>query len=204
MRKKFFKFISFCFIFFICNVNIIFALEEDIHYINPKQFTSQYNFELDFGDSTVNTLEAFVPTPQTWNTQTNISLNSYSPNGNVDTENVHNNKYISFNKSHLVDNKLTTKQNFTFTTYEVEVDTDNIVATIPYNTSSELYQKYTKDETCLEKDYFSGNIINSIIGNETDNIKKAKLIYDFVLDHMTYTTENDKAGCAKYAYENPT
>ena len=70
-----------------------------------------------------------------------------------------------------------------------------------YDINSEIYEKYTKDEYKIETDYFR-QITANVVGDETNPIEQARLIYDFVIDRVNYYQMGGRLGGAKYAYLN--
>ncbi len=180
------------------------SIEENkqlIEYRNPITYASEYTFELKFNEyNVINSLSAYVPTPTEWDSQKNVELISFSPEGKINSENIHDNKFIFFDRSNMNKNTLSTKQTFNFTEYEISTNTK--IENIPeYNTSSSIYVKYTKDENKIERNYFV-NISSNIIGNEKNKIKQAKKIYDYIINNLQYKLQGGHLKGAKFAYEN--
>lgn len=175
--------------------------EISIEYINPVTYTGEYIFELEFsGNNVINSLSAYVPTPAEWDSQKNVKLISLSPEGKINSEKIHNNKFIFFDRSNMNRNTISAKQTFNFTVYEISTNTN--IENIPeYDTSSLIYIEYTKDENKIEKNYFS-NISSSITGNEKNKIKQARKIYDYIIDNLQYKSQGGYLKGARFAYEN--
>jgi hypothetical protein len=172
-----------------------------IRYTNPAIYRSSYVYTIDFGQSVVTKTDAYVPTPTEWDSQKNVTLTSFSPSGSIGIDSSYSNEYIHFDQSHLIGNTISTVQFFNFRVYEISADTflENLQ---PYDTGSLLYQTYTRDEPKLETNFFTG-ITPGIVGTETNPIKKAKKIYDFVIDYLTYSNIGGAPG-AVYAWTHKT
>ena len=177
------------------------ALEkgEYIKYINPLSYSSDYTVEIRFNpDNVINSINAYIPTPSVWDSQKNVQLNGYTSGGVLNGDNL-NNKYISYDKEDMSGSNLSMAENFSFTCYEIVTDL-NIENILPYDKNSSIYKLYTKDEFQIETNYFRP-ITPAIIGGETNVIKQARAIYDYVISNMSYVPQGDLGG-AKFAYEN--
>ncbi|MCE5330367.1 transglutaminase-like domain-containing protein [bacterium] len=175
--------------------------EEDtkiIKYVNLFKYSGEYNCNIVFSNrNEIDTLSVYVPTPAEWDSQREINLMTYTENGKV-LEDENGNRYISYDKSELKDNKLDLTQSFTFTCYETNTNLSRLEDIPEYNAHSDLYLKYTKNENYLEKDFFK-KIAPEIIGNEKNKLKQIRMIYDYVINNLTYRNTDFQG--AKFAYQ---
>ena len=171
-----------------------------IQYHNPLKYDGEYTFELLFNEyNKVNSLSVYIPTPTEWDSQKNVTLIAHSPDGNISSDKNYG-KYIYFDRNDLINNALSTKQEFTFVVYEITTNT-KVENVVEYNNESPLFIEYTKHENKIEKNYFVDKI-QVIVGDEENPIKRARRIYDYVIDSVSYESQGGVLQGAKYCYEN--
>jgi hypothetical protein len=171
-----------------------------IQYQNPLKYDGEYTFELLFNEyNKVNSLSVYIPTPTEWDSQKNVTLIAHSPDGNISSDKNYG-KYIYFDRNDLINNALSTKQEFTFVVYEITTNT-KVENVVEYNNESPLFIEYTKHENKIEKNYFVDKI-QVIVGDEENPIKRARRIYDYVIDSVSYESQGGVLQGAKYCYEN--
>jgi transglutaminase-like putative cysteine protease len=187
--------------------------QDPIVYKNPITYTGSYNYKVDFGNNDLTKTDVYVPTPAEWDSQKDVDL--IYPSFDIYTLNmlgidvINGNKYLKYNEEDRSGEDtpwgweyydyINSYQKFKFTSYEVSTDT-SMEEIQPYNTNSELYVKYTKHENKIETDSFR-SITPSIVGDETNPIKKARKIYDYIIEDLVYSEVGGLQG-ALYAYDN--
>ena len=98
-----------------------------------------------------------------------------------------------FDFSNYLDKKFQLKIDFDINSFEtiLEVDSDRIKS---YNKNSKLYRQYTKPEKYLEQTKEIKKLARKIVGKETDYLRQAKKIFDWILENISYKYPPEKRG----------
>lgn len=84
-------------------------------------------------------------------------------------------------------NKYSFRKKFSFTNYQLETKINADDVSDDYNTADEFYTYYTSPQYAVESDNPRMiKLAKEIVGNEKNPYKKARLIYDWVVDNMDY------------------
>src|SRR3989344_7018631 len=120
-----------------------------------------------------------------WSNQKNVKTKfSIQPTKlNKDKEN--DNLINFFDFSSKLNKKFQLKIDFNFDGYETILEVNPNI-TKPYNKNSKLYQQYTKSEKYLEQTKGIKKLAKSIVGKETDFFKKARKIFDWIIENISY------------------
>lgn len=96
---------------------------------------------------------------------------------------------------------VTISEQLKITAYDIIYDIDPETVG-RYDSKSQLYRSYTGSEKFIEaNDSAIRTEAKEIVGSETNPYRKARLIYDWVIDHLHYQSINGLGG-AKFALEN--
>ncbi|NMC57834.1 MAG: hypothetical protein GYA51_00340 [Candidatus Methanofastidiosa archaeon] len=146
--------------------------------------------------------QIWMALPANCDTQRNVSIKSITPEPDLityDSDACTRICYWKFDNKFARDSTITIVQNVSFTAYPFAKSID-INKIEPYDYDSEIYKEYTKPSNKIESDDPEiSKLAKDIVGNETNPYKKAALIYDFVIRHITYEKQKHELG-AKYAY----
>jgi len=160
------------------------------------------------GDVTANNMEIWIVLINNW-TDNQINhiqrsiLVSISPSPNATLTDVNNpNNVILYYKVDLSPGEsfdISFAYLITLSDTKVIINENNIGE---YNVSDEIYVNYTKAEDKIESnDSLIISQAASIVGNETNPYRKAKLIYNWVASHLSYELMNEEKG-ALWALQN--
>ncbi len=89
---------------------------------------------------------------------------------------------IDMNGSYI---NISAEYEFTTSERRFTINPDSIK---PYDTSSDLYLKYTQSQPNIEVNPEISNISRSIVGDEQNPHRKARLIYDYIIHSYPYST----------------
>jgi len=134
-------------------------------------------------------LKLWVPLPLLSSYQNNISFMDIQPQEAVQGYPIVDGDiaylYLRFDME-TVSDPLDIRVAYTYTRYQQHFDIDeNRLAT--YDTDSPLYQTYTKSAGNITFDGRFRELALRIVGNETNPYRQARLIYDYVVDHIYYS-----------------
>lgn len=88
------------------------------------------------------------------------------------------------NLNQLINNRQRFSQTFVVTTYSVQANLSQRARTAYENTDDALYVRYTSPDFCVPSDSQAVMELASLItGDETDPLRKARLIYDYFLQN---------------------
>jgi hypothetical protein len=170
---------------------------------NPKSYRATYSITIINIGARMDTLEIWIPQPVEWDSQKDVKIEKVTPTPTrAYSDPVHHNGiyYWRFQNKPGRGGSITVSEQFTFTAYDLiyNIDPGNIGQ---YDTSSQLYQTYTRSEEFIEAaDPAIRARAREIVGSETNPYRKARLIYDWVIDHLRYQSIEGLGG-AKFALE---
>lgn len=175
-------------------------------YLEPRNIEYIRLYEFNNSEGYINTLEFWLSNPIDCDSQVNVTFLDSS--GSYSHEHIKPKEYdIDYYKFINVpkNTNIQIKQKFKSTNYKIDCSGIIIDEIKDYNLSSALYRKYTMPEKYIESN--DKQIINKskeITSNETNPYKKAKLIYNWTIEHIDYdlnNTINEYKG-AKFAFDN--
>lgn len=160
-------------------------------YGNPHTFIANSSITLPRGIFPENgTLKVWIPLPVELDSQKNISILNLQPeqylsSGPVTTGDL-GQAFFEIPLEEMKDSFINLTADYQFTTYERRfiVDQDSIG---PYNTTSDLYRKYTVSQPNIELTEDIAHLAESIVGNEQNPYRKARLIYDYIIQTYPYS-----------------
>jgi transglutaminase-like putative cysteine protease len=120
----------------------------------------------------------------------------YTTPTSIDYEPVHGNGVLYWRSTDQPEPGKTVKfgEQFYVTVYAISAQV-NPGDVQPYDTSSELYQLYTKSEKNLEAaEALVIQAAQEAVGSETNPYLQAKLIYEWIAPHLSYQTNNNLQG----------
>jgi len=170
---------------------------------NPKTYRATYSVTITNISAKMDTLEIWIPRPVEWDSQKDVKIEEVTPSPTrAYSDPVHQNGiyYWKFQNKPKRGASVTAQEQFTFTAYDLAYDIDP-GSVGQYDTGSQLYRTYTKSEELIEADDPAIRAkAQQIVGDETNPYKKARLIYDWVLDHMRYQLIEGLGG-ARFTFE---
>lgn len=170
---------------------------------NPKSYLATYSVTITNISARMDTLEIWIPRPIEWESQKDVKIEKVTPSPTrAYSDPVHRNGiyYWKFRNKPKKSASITVQEQFTFTAYDIiyDIDPDSVGQ---YDTGSQLYQTYTRNEELIEaNDPAIRARAQQIVGDETNPYRKARLIYDWVLGHMRYQLIEGLGG-ARSAFE---
>ncbi|HQC00207.1 MAG TPA: transglutaminase-like domain-containing protein, partial [Methanospirillum sp.] len=136
------------------------------------------------------TLQVWVPLPVSTDSQSDIQVTSVVPekfvvSGPVTTGEI-GEVYLEIPLEEVTDEHVNVSVTVSFTTSPriTKVDPD-LVQT--YDISGPLYQRYTKSQPNINITPEIITLAQKIVGDETDPYKKARLIYDYIIETLPYS-----------------
>jgi transglutaminase-like putative cysteine protease len=167
---------------------------------NPKTYRVTYSFTFKI-KRTIDRLEIWLPQLAEWDTQQDVTTEDVFPDPTEDyTEPVHGNGVYYWNLQHAR-STLRVGEQYVCTLYDYALDMDELLIG-EYDTESELYKLYTRHEEYVEAaDPDIQATTREIVGEETNPYRKARLVYDWVIQHMTYCNVDGLVG-ARFALEH--
>lgn len=103
--------------------------------------------------------------------------------------------FWDFSKDIIDGKEFSIKQQFTYTVYEYNPKPDyNIVMEKWNEIPTDILAFYTKDESFLEQSEAMRQKSSEIVGAEKNPLRKAELIYNWVINNMTYKYPPEKRG----------
>ena len=178
------------------------ALATD-HLTNPRTYRATYSVTITNLTARMDTLEIWIPRPIEWDSQKEVRIEGVTPSPTrTYTDPLYGNGiyYWRFRNRPRRGQSLTVSETFTFTAYDIvyRIDPDSIG---PYDVRSQLYRTYTRSERFIEaNDPAIRARAREIVGDEVNPYRKARLIYDWVIDHLRYRSIEGLGG-AKFALE---
>ena len=170
---------------------------------NPKSYLATYSVTITNISARMDTLEIWIPRPIEWDSQKDVKIEEVIPSPTrAYSDPVHQNGiyYWKFQNKPKKGASMTVSEQFTFTAYDLIYDIDPGCVG-QYDTGSQLYRTYTKSDELIEADDPAIRAkAQQIVGDETNPYKKARLIYDWVLDHMRYQLIEGLGG-ARFAFK---
>lgn len=160
-------------------------------YGNPHTFTAHSTLNIPREMLAENgTLKVWFPLPVEIDSQKDIRILSLEPERYAISEPVTagdiGQVYFEIPLEEMSDSFINLTVAYRFTTFErrFEIDPDTIG---PYDTTSELYQKYTASQPNIEITPEITTLAESIIGDETNPYRKARLIYEYIITTYPYS-----------------
>jgi len=162
----------------------------DINLARPKllqELVKKYGNKLYFVSEGKNKNKFFVwfSRIKEWENQRNVRV-KYNIQPTKTYQDKENDNLIDFfDFSDKLNKKFQLRINFNFEAYKtkLKVDLNNIKE---YNKKSSLYKRYTKDEKYLEQTKEVKKLAKNIVGKEKNYFKKARKIFDWITDNITY------------------
>jgi transglutaminase-like putative cysteine protease len=157
-------------------------------YVNPVRFVYTVREEIREADLPPGpTVRAWFPCPLLSPATQNIRVLSVSPAGAMrfgpDLEGDLGVVYVEVPRPASGD--LMIELRIAFDSYDSDFHVDP--GTLPpYGTQSDLYRRFTRSEPQMEQTRELGELARSIVGQETNAYRKARKLYDWVCDHITY------------------
>jgi transglutaminase-like putative cysteine protease len=186
-------------------ISVVNAVESS-PYVKPKTYRMIYNLTFLNIDATVDSVELWMPLPVVWDSQKDVTLERTDPEVTEQSKDSQYGNGILYWKLGAVSrgSSKTVTMQVVFTAYEILYEIDPTEVGV-YDKASSEYKQYTKSEDYVEADY--GPIkeeAKRIVGEETNPYRQARLIYNWVLQHMTYRVlpQSFLEGGAKFAYDN--
>jgi len=173
------------------------------HLANPKNYRATYSVTITNISARMDTLEIWIPRPVGWDSQKDVRIEEVTPSPTRSySDPVHQNGiyYWKFRNKPGRGQSITVSERFKFTAYDIiyDVDPESIGR---YDRNSQLYRTYTRSERFIEaNDSAIRAKALKIVGSETNPYRKARLIYDWVIDHLRYQSIEGLGG-AKFALE---
>ena len=136
------------------------------------------------------TLQVWFPLPVSFDSQEDISVTSVQPeeyvvSGPVITGEI-GEVYLEFPLEEITEDYVNVSVSLTFTSSPRILDLDP--ESIPmYDTADPLYLRYTKSQPNLNVTPEITALAREIVGDETNPYKKARLIYDYILNTLPYS-----------------
>ncbi len=136
------------------------------------------------------TLQVWFPLPVSIDSQSDISVASVQPeeyvvSGPVTTGGI-GEVYLEFPLEEITEDYVNVSVSLTFTTSPRILDLDP--ESIPmYDTADPLYLRYTKSQPNINITPEVTALAREIVGDETNPYKKARLIYDYILNTLPYS-----------------
>jgi len=136
------------------------------------------------------TLQVWYPLPVSIESQSDILVTSVQPEEYVVSEPVTTGDigevYLEIPLEKMMDDYVNVSVRLTFTTSPRILDLDPDAIPV-YDTSDPLYQRYTKSQSNINVTPEIMALANQIVGDETNPYKKARLIYDYILQTLPYS-----------------
>jgi|GEM_PF-6064596 len=154
-------------------------------YSDPMETTIDYTLLVKSTNGTINkSLYVWVPSSVPSDKQRDVKLIKTSGN-HIQRQNDELDLYLV---NGLVSGKeYTVEKTFTFNNYQLETKIDPEKVTGDYDKESQFYKYYTSSAYAVESDDpRMVSLANSIVRDEINPYKKAKLIYDWIIDFMEY------------------
>lgn len=136
------------------------------------------------------TLQVWVPLPVSTDSQSDIQVTSVVPekfvvSGPVTTGEI-GEVYLEIPLEEVTDEHVNVSVTVSFTTSPriTKVDPDQVQT---YDISGPLYQRYTKSQPNINITPEIITLAQKIVGDETDPYKKARLIYDYIIETLPYS-----------------
>lgn len=136
------------------------------------------------------TLQVWLPLPVATAYQNNISILSVEPSAYVvsgpQTSGNIGEVYLEIPLEEMAGEYVNISTEFTLTTSPRinRINPDDIK---PYDTGSSLYQRYTQSQASINVSQEIVQLAHQIVGDETNPYKKAKLLYDYIIDSLPYS-----------------
>lgn len=160
-------------------------------YGNPHTFTAHSTLSIPREMLAENgTLKVWIPLPVEIESQKDIRILSLEPEKYIVSEPVTTGDigqaYFEIPLEEMSDSFINLSAAYQFTTFErrFEIDPDTIE---PYDTTSELYKKYTASQSNIEITPEIATLAESIIGDEKNPYRKARLIYEYIITTYPYS-----------------
>jgi tetratricopeptide (TPR) repeat protein len=160
-------------------------------YGNPHTFTANSSLSIPREMLAKNgTLKVWIPLPVEIDSQKDIRILTLGPEKYVASEPVTTGDigqvYFEIPLGEMKDPFVNLTTVYQFTTFErrFEIDPETIE---PYDTGSELYQKYTASQPNIELTPALTTLAESIIGDEKNPYRKARLIYEYIITTYPYS-----------------
>lgn len=172
-------------------------------YVEPRTYRMMYNLTFVNVNAGVDSVEIWMPLPVVWDSQKDVTLEKTDPQvANQSKESQYGNGILYWNLGAVGrGSSKTVMMQIVFTAYDISYQIDP--ATVgTYDKASPEYKQYTKSEDYVEAAY--APIVQKakqLVGNETNPYLEARLIYNWVLQHMSYRLVYALKG-AKFAYDN--
>ena len=167
-----------------------------INYLNPISYEADYILSFSYAeDIVINKFDLYVPIPKEWDSQREMVVDRIIPLGGEVKEDNLGNSYWYFDKNAISNNKLTVKQKFQFTSYEVQTDLNlaKLLET-PYDRNSLLYKLYTRSSSTIQANSREiRSFTNELVSNLEDPIDKCKKIYYYIVRNISYSNEHRDA-----------
>ena len=173
-------------------------------YSNPQAYQVTRTLAIKNDTATVRSLRVWMPNVVTLEYQKDISSQSTSPNVTnqwKDQQADTSMSFWEFSNRPAVNSSLTIIDQFTYTCYAIDC-TDFPEHIASYDKSDPQYTFFTQPEKYIESD--NPRIIDTakeIVGNNTNPVQTARLLYDWVINYLSYKEPLGLRG-AKLALEN--
>ncbi len=125
----------------------------------------------------------------------NVSIEPEPTDRFPDPENGNHILYWDFSPHLTVGDTIVIKRRFSYSTYDFapKINPDSVMVHWP-EIPADIKTFYTKPERSLEQTTEMTDTIRTIIGNETNPFRQARLIYDWVQNYMTYVYPPENRG----------
>ena len=192
---------SILFVFLFSSIN---TEANQIKYLNPKKYCITYSFFISSDNSNLTSLEIWMPLPKSYDSQKNISIKSIKPKKYiVKSDHEEKTKIVYWRqqehlKGHL---EITFLEQIEYDCYEIKSVIDYGSFT-PYSEDNKEYIRCTISEKHIESDNpLISKKGREIVGDERNPYKKAKMIYDWIINYMHWKDVEGLQG-ALFALEN--
>lgn len=172
-------------------------------YNNPVRYRGEFSFIVINDSCNIEQLEIWIPGILEWENQKDVIIHRVTPDfvsNEIDKERKCGILYWKFGGLPLKGNSLRVRVEFSFTSYEVnyKIDPGRVVE---YDIKSEIYRQFTKAEPYIESDRPKiRELAEEIVRNEKNHYRKARKIYDWIIDNLDYRLLPGLEGAA-YALE---
>lgn len=161
-------------------------------YGNPHTFMAKSSVSIPRNMLPANgTLEVWIPLPIETDSQRDIKILDFQPEQYISSDPVTSGDlgqvYFKIPLGEVDSQFINLSADYEFTTNEQRftIDPDSIE---PYDTASDLYREYTASQPNIEVNPKIRNLSSSIIGSEKNPYRKARLIYDYIIQTYPYST----------------
>lgn len=184
------------------DVNFLFK-ESNLHFKNASEEEMVREVEKTYGGDTlcfpsINKPNAFllwVSQIKDWDSQ-KVLYSDYNGEKKDYNDQENGNLIGLFDFSKEILGKKQLRINFTLEEYETKLQTENW-ETSPYDRSSPLFRKYTKSERQLGQTDNIVNLAKEITKDSSSYFSKAKMIYNWISENISYKDSNAKRGAMR-------